>query len=188
MATCLHPADARSNREYPSSICRVSFATAAEGNQVIGGNDELISILRDTPAILQTLIAGMTDEEARVRPQPGGWSVIEVVGHLVDAERRALDRMDQLQREENPHLEGYDQMELVERQRYREQRLPDVLQTFEGLRTERIAALEALDASGWERSGAFARHGPVTLREIVIHMCRHDVTHLAQIAGKCRND
>jgi len=153
----------------------------------VGGPDELIDLLRKTPAILRGLTAGLDDASAQARAGDNDWSVVEVVGHLVDAERRARERIEQLQREDLPHLEGYDQMALVERHAYRSRSLAEVLAEFERERGERIASLEALDANGWQRGGTFASHGPVTLREITLHMCWHDANHLAQIAGRVGN-
>ena len=59
----------------------------------IGDNDELIDLLRKTPVILRGLVAGLDDAAAKARAGDDGWAVVEVVGHLVDAERRAIDRI-----------------------------------------------------------------------------------------------
>jgi hypothetical protein len=150
----------------------------------MGGRDELIDLLRQTPVILRGLTAGLDDDSARARADDDAWSVVEVIGHLIDAERRASDRITQIQTEENPVLEGYDQMALVERNAYRSRTVSELLAAFEMVRAEWIAVLEALDAAGWERRSTFSTYGTGSLREITIHMCGHDANHLAQIAGR----
>lgn len=148
---------------------------------VAGSNEELTDMLRKTPDILRALVADIGEEGAHTR-DAGGWSMVEVIGHLIDAERRAIDRIDQLQRQDNPVLAGYDQTGLVERQEYQKRDLAGVLAEFSDLRDRRVAILESLDESGWKRQATFASYGEVTLREITMHMCWHDVNHLAQIA------
>ena len=150
----------------------------------IGRPEELIDLLRTTPVILRGLTAHLDDAGARARGGDDGWSVVEVVGHLVDAERRAIARIATVQAEENPVLEGYDQMALVERNAYRLRSLAEVLAEFDAVRAERIAALEALDESGWERRATLSTYGTGSLREITIHMCGHDANHVAQIARR----
>jgi hypothetical protein len=38
-------------------------------------------------AMIQSLVAGVTPEQARVKPSPEAWSVLEVLGHLCEEER-----------------------------------------------------------------------------------------------------
>jgi len=147
----------------------------------LGGNDELTDLLRKTPVVLRALTASLDDATAYERDE-GGWSVAEIVGHLIDAERRAIDRIAQLQVEDDPVLEGYDQTGMVEQLAYQSRQIDELLIEFERLRAERIVALEALGASGWERSATLSTYGNGTLRDITIHMCWHDANHLAQIA------
>jgi hypothetical protein len=148
---------------------------------MIGGNEELVDLLRKTPELLRGLAGGMDDAAARAR-EGNDWSVVEVIGHLVDAERRAIDRIATIQADDNPVLEGYDQMALVERNAYRERPLAEVLAELERLRAERVAVLEGLDPAGWERRATLSTYGEGTLRDITIHMCWHDANHLAQVA------
>jgi uncharacterized damage-inducible protein DinB len=149
---------------------------------LMGGPDELIDLLRKTPVILHGLVAGLDDASAQAQIGDDDWAVVEVIGHLIDAERRAIDRIATVLAEEDPVLEGYDQMALVERQAYQTQSLAGVLAEFEAVRSERIAALEALDDAAWERRATLSTYGTGSLREITIHMCTHDANHLAQIA------
>jgi uncharacterized damage-inducible protein DinB len=152
----------------------------------MGGPEELIDLLRKTPVILRGLTNGLDDATARARNGDDAWTVVEVIGHLIDAERRTIDRITQIQAEENPVLEGYDQMALVERNAYRSRAVAELLTAFEAVRAERIAALEALDDTAWERRATLSTYGSGSLREITIHMCGHDANHLAQIARLIR--
>lgn len=147
----------------------------------LGGPEELMEIMANSPLVLRYIATGLDDEAIRSRPSQGGWSTIEVVGHLVDVERRAIDRIDEIQREDNPVVQGVDESEMVAEAGYQEQLLEDVLATFEALRNERLAKLEAIDESVWQRQCTFAGFGPATLEEHTGHLCNHDVNHITQI-------
>jgi len=147
-----------------------------------GGPDDLIEMLRATPIVMRALVAGVEDERARVAPGEGEWSIVEIAAHLADADEKAIDRIVRMTGEDAPVIEGYDQVELAERRRYREMKLSEVLDRFARLRAERVALLEPLDAAGWERTGRHTQVGAITLLQLTVRMCKHDAIHLAQIA------
>jgi hypothetical protein len=147
-----------------------------------GGPDDLVEMLRTTPVVLRTLVRGVDNARARVAPGEGDWSVVEVAAHLVDADEKAIERITRMTAENAPVIEGYDQVELAERHGYRQMNLSEVLDRFARLRAERVALLAPLDAAGWERSGHHTQEGAITLYQLTLHMCRHDATHLTQIA------
>jgi hypothetical protein len=147
-----------------------------------GGPDDLVEMLRITPVLLRSLIGNVSDEQARVLPAEGEWSVVEIAAHLADADEKASDRIRRMTAENEPPIEGYDQVELAERRRYREMNLSEVLDRFDRLRAERVTLLEPLDAAGWDRTGRHNQVGVISLYQLTLHMCRHDAIHLAQIS------
>ena len=149
-----------------------------------GGPEELIEILAATPVVLRQLVAGVDDEAARQSGGAGGWAIVEVVAHLCDAEERAADRIRLITTasEEEPVIEGYDQIALAEQRAYRSMALSETLDRFERLRAARLELLAALDELDWIRTGRHADSGTLTLHALTTHMCKHDAIHLAQIA------
>lgn len=79
-------------------------------------------------------------------------------------------------------LDAYDQEEMVEPMRYRDQPLEAVLARFLSLRQERLAMLAGLDEAVWDRVGHHETYGALTWRQITTHMCNHDINHMAQIS------
>ena len=145
--------------------------------------DELIDSLRKTPVLLAALLSGVDEERAHARPAEGEWSTVEVIGHLIDAEERALARIAAVLQEENPELPGYDQNGLVRERGYQQQALPAVVERLLALRAERLDVLAALTEEQWLRTGVSAGKGVTPLTAITCHMCWHDTNHLAQIAN-----
>ena len=144
--------------------------------------DELIDSLAKTPSVLDGLLAGVDDALAHARPAEGEWSAVETVGHLVDAEERAVTRISQVTQENDPELAGYDADALVLEHDYQGQPLDILVNRFLALRAERIAALSALTPEQWQRTGIFMGRGATPLTAITVHMVWHDANHLAQIA------
>ena len=146
-------------------------------------NHDLIDALKATPETLTGLLAGVS--EAQARQAKGGdenWSVVEVVCHLRDAEEISLQRTEAMRDQDNPLIAGYDQEALARERNYREAGLRSALAGFISFRQRHIAALSALTAEQWERSGQHNEIGQITIFAYAIHKASHDAIHCAQIA------
>ncbi len=147
----------------------------------LGDSAELIEILSNTPVLLRQVTVDLTPEQASRRLAGEPWSPVEIVGHFVDVERRALDRIREINTGSTDPVPPIDEMGMVARGGYQDRALEDVLDEFERLRKERIAGLEALPAEAWSHEFTVAGFDTVTLTQITTHLCNHDVNHIAQI-------
>ena len=143
---------------------------------------EIIKTLRATPIVLRALADGVDEAGLRRRPKPGGWAIIEVVGHLADTEERALGRVRRMLAEDNPQLEPFDQEALTLQRHYLDLNLEAELARLEQLRGQHLAVLDTLDAASWERTGRHGEHGELTVELYETHVAAEEVDHLAQIA------
>ena len=143
---------------------------------------EIVKTLRATPVVLRALVEGIDDARLRRQPAPGEWAIIEVVGHLADTEERALARVRRMLAEENPELEPFDQEALAEERHYLGLDVEGELTRLEDLRHQHLAELEALDGSGWARTGRHGEHGDLSVELYETHVAAEEVDHLAQIA------
>jgi DinB superfamily len=144
--------------------------------------EEILKTLRATPVVLRALVGEIENDRLRTRPAAGEWAIIEVVGHLADTEERVLARVRRMLAEDNPELELFDQAALAEQRRYLDLDLEGELGRLEQLRHQHVAELEALDGSGWERTGRHGEHGELTVELYETHVAAEEVDHLAQIA------
>ena len=148
-------------------------------------HQELIAKYRAVPDILRGLVAGISDDEARIAGEGAdAWSIVEIVCHLRDAESRSLERTRRMLTESTPTLLGYDEQELAALGRYREQSLAVEVPAFIALREEHIRELEALGPEQWSRNANHNQMGELTIQTITHHMTYHDAVHLAQIARR----
>jgi len=143
---------------------------------------ELLGMYRATPDILRGLTRGLTDDDARTGGEGSdSWSPVEIVCHLRDAEERSMARTRMMRDEDRPALIGYDENELAEQGRYREQSLTAVVEELIRLREEHIRELEALTEDQWSREGEHNQMGTLSIQSITHHMAFHDAVHLAQL-------
>jgi hypothetical protein len=144
---------------------------------------DLIDALQATPAILEGLLHGISQEQAHeARGGDEGWSIVEVICHLRDAEERAIERVLAMRDEDAPFLPGYDQ-ELWARERdYARSELREALASFKRFRSEHMLALAALTEPEWKRTGRHEEQGSITISSHTLHIVAHDAVHAAQIA------
>ncbi len=143
--------------------------------------DELIDSLSKLPVLLPVVLSAVDAENATFRPAEGEWSTVEVVGHMVDVEERAVMRIALIQEQDNPELTGYDPDAMVVERGYQDQPLQPLVDRLLALRAERLALLRALSPEQWVRTGFVPGRGATPLTAVTVHLCWHDTTHLAQI-------
>jgi hypothetical protein len=144
---------------------------------------DLLDALRATPLVLTGLLHGCSEEQAHTtREGEGGWSPVEVVSHLRDAEAEALARMRTMRDQSEPMLAAYDQEQWAKHRSYTDAHLYEALDAFRRLRAQHIADLEQLAAEQWERVGHHEEYGRVTISSHTLHIVSHDCVHLAQIS------
>lgn len=120
----------------------------------------LLGLLGDQdPAQVQAELADHFEaivEEAgphlRTRPAPSEWSVLQILGHILDAEITSAARYRWVLAHDEPPLIGYDQDLWVDRLHVQDEDPDDVLSLFRALRTSHIRLWTR--ASEADRSGS----------------------------------
>jgi uncharacterized damage-inducible protein DinB len=145
-------------------------------------SQEIIDAHRAALDIYPVLLANSTQEQAQAaRGGDEGWSVVEIMCHMRDAEEVALSRMRAMRDNDNPLIAGYDQDAFAQERKYAASDLQDVLSAFLRLRAQHVAELEALSPEEWQRPGQHSEYGPITIMSHAFHMVSHDFVHAAQI-------
>ena len=150
---------------------------------------DLIDALRVTPDTLTGLLAGLTQEQAQeAKGGDEGWSVVEVICHLRDAEEFGLQRDILMRDRDNPDIIPWDQEKRALEQDYAAQDLRTALAEFITLRQQRLAVLEGLSPEAWKRTGNHPEIGTIEIFSHVLHMVSHDAIHCAQIARQIKDE
>ena len=159
-------------------------ATAREYRQALiealGSRDPFES-MASLPRELELRTRGMTEASLRTPEKPGKWSVIDVVGHLGDADLVFAFRMRMILSHDKPPLVGFDQDAWARELRYRETPLEEGLSTVRQLRTSNLRMLRAATPEQLERVGMHSERGPESIRTMMEMLAGHDIVHLRQI-------
>jgi len=150
--------------------------------------DEILPVLRSQLDALDVLLNQVAPEHETFRYADGKWSIREVIGHLIDAERVFGYRTFSIARGEQRNLPGFDENEYMLRAPYGRIDLEDLLSELRLVRLSNIAMLRNLDSESWSRTGV-ANDSPVSVRALAFIMAGHVRHHMGvlsqryQIAG-----
>jgi uncharacterized damage-inducible protein DinB len=144
------------------------------------GKDPL-QVQRETPKKLQRLIKPLGKKQLTQRPEPGKWSITEIVTHLADAELVGGWRMRLILGNNGVSIQPFDQDVWAETLGYSRRDARASLETFRVLREANLAMLKSLPKNLWENYGMHQERGKETIAHIVRMFAGHDLNHLAQI-------
>lgn len=142
---------------------------------------------RDPMAVQEQLVPELralveaAGSDLRVRPEPGEWSVQELLGHLLDAELVTAARYRWILAQDEPALIGYDQDLWVSRLGHQDgdpEQLLSVLATLQRFNLELWRNMPEADRA---RVGIHAERGPESIELIFSLIAGHGLFHTAQI-------
>lgn len=143
---------------------------------------QIAALLRAGALALRAEITALPDAVLRHHPAPGEWCAMEVLGHLIEAERRGFaGRIRQILAEGEPVLIGWDQGAVARERRDCERALTPLLDEFLALREEGAALVVALLPSELARGGQHPKVGFLTVADLIQEWVHHDRNHFGQI-------
>lgn len=146
--------------------------------------DKSYEILKRTPAVLKTLLSGISDEWVMNNEGPETFSPYDVIGHLIHGEKTDWrDRATMiLEYGESKTFVPYDRFAQFEQSKGKS--LQQLLKEFEELRTVNLEWLQSLKLAetDLDKRGLHPGLGHVTLRQLLSTWVIHDLTHIAQVA------
>jgi len=146
------------------------------------GDRDLATVLEATPAALRAQFDGLDDATIRRPEAPGKWSMIEVAHHLADSDMVAGVRIRMIVAQDRPPIVAYDQDRWVERLRYRQASLSDVLTQFEVQRNANVRLVRQLSPEELQRYGIHSERGGESAGYLLRLVAGHDLVHLDQLA------
>jgi hypothetical protein len=149
-------------------------------SEYLGDNDP-ISIQRETPQKVEALIRGMSIQKLAARPTSGKWPVIEILAHLAEDELASAWRYRQMIEHDGTILNGFDQNFWALLGNYRKWKADEALELFRLLGEANLRMLESISAEQWAHSGKHVERGLLAVRQLFQHMAAHDINHILQI-------
>src|SRR5258708_33522950 len=141
------------------------------------GEEEIRPVRRSEADHLAVLLGQGTPERETYAYAEGKWSIRELTGHLIDAERVFGYRAFCIARGESRNLPGFDEKEYLLRAPYNQIDLEDLLSELRLARLSNIAMLRNLDEQAWMRIGT-ANDAQVSVRALAFIMAGHVRHHM----------
>lgn len=149
------------------------------------GQDDPAEVAQSTPSAVQSLLRDAGSDLQR-RPAAGEWSVLELVGHLVDAEMVMSGRYRWTMSQDKPPLLGYDQDLWVARLRHNEAQPDELLAVFSALRAANLRLWRQSTAEDRDRVAMHSERGPESYDLMFRMLAGHDRFHLNQMRETLR--
>ena len=149
---------------------------------------QIAALLRAGALALRAELTALPDAVLRHHPAPGEWCAKEVLGHLIEAERRGFSgRVRQILAEDGPVLVGWDQDAVARERRDCERPLTPMLDEFLALRQEGAALIFPLLPDDLARGGQHPKVGFLTVADLIQEWVHHDRNHFRQILENVRD-
>lgn len=156
--------------------------------------NSIISILKRTPRVLESILGELPDEIIRANEGPDTWSAYDVVGHLIHGEKTDWIPRTRiiLSDDANREFEPFNREAMFEESK--DVQLRVMLHEFALLRESNIEVLTDfhLSSEALKLTGSHPDFGEVTLKQLLHTWAVHDLSHINQIsrviAYQFRND
>lgn len=131
----------------------------------------------------RSCLAGLDEEQERLRYAPEKWSLREVVGHVLDTERLFGYRAFHMARGDAAPLPGMDQDAWAAASGAHHRPVAELLDELDLVRRGHLALFESLDAEAWERTGT-ASGFSFRVRAMPFILAGHEIHHRKVLAER----
>lgn len=124
-----------------------------------------------------SLFRGISEEKSLHRYAPGKWSVKEVLGHVIDAERIFTYRALRFARNDHTPLAGFDQDPYIAAANFDARPWSDFVEEFEHVRRSTVLFFRGLTPEQALRCGV-ASEASVSVRALGYIIAGHELHHV----------
>jgi uncharacterized damage-inducible protein DinB len=147
--------------------------------------DVVETLGRQLPGTL-ALIRSIPESEGDKRYAPGKWSIREVIGHVIDAERIFVYRALRFSRSDSTPVPGFDENSYSANGPYSNVSLADLADELEHVRRATIQFFSHLDDETLSRRGS-ANGTDISVRALAFIMAGHEIHHVGVLRDRYLN-
>lgn len=129
------------------------------------------------------LLRGIPESREQFRYAPGKWSVRELAGHVIDAERVFSYRALRISRNDKTPLPGFEQEPYIEFGNYDARPLATLADELSVVRQSTILLFMHLTEEAWLRRGV-ASNAEVSVRALAYIIAGHELHHMNVLRTK----
>jgi hypothetical protein len=143
--------------------------------------DRIVALVRVSPHAAAAEMRAL-GELSQIRPEPDEWCANEVLGHLIEADRRGfIGRVRQAVDEDHPTFVAWDQPSIAAVRQDRYKSAGVMAMEFLEMRGTDLAYVAGLSEADMDRGGEHPEVGLLTVRNLLHEWVHHDREHLAQL-------
>lgn len=144
-------------------------------------HNQLINRLKQNATAIKSLTSGISDHQARWKPDPESWSLLEVIHHLYDEEMYDFRvRLKIILDQSGETWPPIDPPGWVTERAYNDQELAAILAGFIKEREHSLQWLTSLESPDWDAVYQ-APWGPITAGDMFASWTAHDLLHMRQL-------
>jgi hypothetical protein len=133
--------------------------------------------------VFEGLVNGVAPEQAKWRPSPDKWSILEVINHLYDEEREDFrQRLDLVLADPKQTWPRIDPQTWVTSRQYNERDLSTSLNDFFNERENSLAWLNRLRDPNWLNRYEHPEGWTITAGDLLASWLAHDYLHIRQLS------
>jgi hypothetical protein len=138
---------------------------------------DVVGFLEQQRSEMSQLIRGIDEAKGGFRYETGKWSIKELLGHVIDAERVFAYRALVFARNDKTALPGFDQDPWVHNSNYTNLKIGEIAAEFDSVRLATIVLFKHMDASAFRREG-MANGDRMTARAAAFVIAGHAQHHV----------
>jgi len=139
-------------------------------------------LLASTCALVEGEVGALGDEDARWHPAPGEWCANEVLGHIIEAEKRGFaGRIERALAADRPFEAGWDQQAVAKERNDCARVAASLVMEFMGLRKRSLQLIRSLRDDQLDRACVHANVGELRVRDLLHEWVHHDRDHTRQL-------
>ena len=142
---------------------------------------QLLERFRRGPEVIATATTGVAGSQLDFVPEPGKWSIRQILCHLADSELVGATRFRWVIAQENPTLLAFDQEAWAASLNYSSRRISQTLESFRRMRAENYELLKGLPEETFARTADHSEAGRMTLLDLLRMYAEHAEKHAQQM-------
>lgn len=170
-------------RPYQIPPDNTEYAPSYAGYVNLVTHNDVLQALERQVVRTEALLRSLPPEAALQTYEPGKWTLNQVVGHMIDAERIFAYRALRFARGDRSPLHGFDQEPYARESGHEERTLTSLMDEFVPLRRSHLLLLQNLKDAAWLRDGT-ASNSLVTVRAMAWILAGHELHHVKVIREK----
>ena len=137
--------------------------------------------LQNSTEMIRALLLGITEEEARLKPDADSWSILEVTCHLYDEEREDFrEHLGFILHRQDEEYHVIDPQSWIKERRYNERDFQAMQEKFFAERQKSLEWLKGISNPDWNNT-YISQYGSMTAGEMFSCWIAHDNLHIRQL-------